>query len=126
MAITATMCLDAGGRGMPGDCAIHSRADAGPVVANATSSETPWLLTTDRIYRQRLTAALGDRVDYYWELLDVHHFPDPAYESDFEDYLVRKYHNRPIDVLLATWPDRDRFGGAPAGAARVAPSHRVH
>ena len=63
--------------------------------------ETPWYVTTDRIYRQRLTDALGDRVEYYTELLDVNHFPDPAYESDFEDYLVRKYHNRPIDVLLA-------------------------
>ena len=51
--------------------------------------EALWYVITERIYRQRLTDALGDRVEDYTELLDVNHFPDPSYEADFEDYLSR-------------------------------------
>ena len=56
---------------------------------------------SERIYRQRLSDALGDRLDFATEYVDVVYFPDPLYESQFEDHLVRKYHDRPIDLLLA-------------------------
>ena len=91
----------AGGGGVPGDCAIHSGGQTRVLSLQTLRPEAPWYTITERIYRQLLTDALGDRVDYYTELLDVNHFPDPSYESDFEDYLVRKYDNRPIDLLIA-------------------------
>ena len=50
-------------------------------------------------------------LDYYSELLDRHHFPDPSYESDFEDYLVRKYGDRTIDLLIANGPDEAALAG---------------
>ena len=56
---------------------------------------------SERIYRRRLSDALGDRLDFATEYVDVVYFPDPLYESQFEDHLVRKYHDRPIDLLLA-------------------------
>ena len=56
---------------------------------------------SERIYRERLSDALGDRLDFHTEYVDVVYFPDPLYESQFEDHLVRKYHDRPIDLLLA-------------------------
>ena len=80
----------------------------------------------ERIYRKVLGDALGDQLDYYSELLDRYHFPDPSYESDFEDYLVRKYarpDDRPAD---REWPGRGRSCGAVTGAARVSTADRVH
>ena len=50
-------------------------------------------------------------LDYYSELLDRYHFPDPSYESDFEDYLVRKYGGRTIDLLIANGPDEAALAG---------------
>ena len=55
--------------------------------------------------------ALGDRLDYYSELLNRHQFPDPSYVSDFEDYLVRKYRDRRIDLLIANGTDEAALAG---------------
>ena len=55
--------------------------------------------------------ALGARLDYYSELLNRYHFPDPSYESDFEDYLVRKYADRTIKLLIANGPDEAELAG---------------
>ena len=43
--------------------------------------------------------------------LTRHHFPDPSYESDFEDYLVRKYGDRAIDLLIANGADEAALAG---------------
>ena len=71
----------------------------------------PYYTIRERTYRKVLGDALGDRLDYYSELLDRHHFPDPSYESDFEDYLVRKYGGRTIDLLIANGPDEAALAG---------------
>ena len=65
----------------------------------------------ERTYRKVLGDALGDRLDYYSESLNSYHFPDPSYQSDFEDYLVRKYRDRPIDLLIANGPDEAALAG---------------
>jgi PAS domain S-box-containing protein len=59
-----------------------------------------WTTTTERIYRETLSDAFGDRLEYHYERLDAYFFPDSSYESDFEDFLLRKYQGRPIDLLL--------------------------
>ena len=71
----------------------------------------PYYTIRERTYRKVLGDALGDQLDYYSELLDRYHFPDPSYESDFEDYLVRKYGDRTIDVLIANGPDEAALAG---------------
>ena len=71
----------------------------------------PFFTIHERTYRKVLGDALGDRLDYYSELLDRYHFPDPSYESDFEDYLVRKYGDRTIDLLIANGPDEAALAG---------------
>ena len=55
--------------------------------------------------------ALGDQLAYYSEFLDRYHFPDPSYKSDFEDYLVRKYADRTIELLIANGPDEAALAG---------------
>ena len=55
--------------------------------------------------------ALGDQLEYYSELVNYHTFPDQSYESDFENYLVRKYGDRTIDVLIANGPDEAALAG---------------
>src|SRR5262245_5096998 len=59
-----------------------------------------WITTTERIYRERLSEAFGDRLEYFYERLDAYYAPDSSYESEFEDFLVRKYFDRPIDLLI--------------------------
>ena len=71
----------------------------------------PYYPIRERTYRKVLGDALGDRLDYNSELLDRHHFPDPSYESDFEDYLVRKYRDRTIDLLIANGADEADLAG---------------
>ena len=103
IAITATMCLAPAAV----ECQVtvpSTRGQTRVVSLQTLRPETPWSVTSERIYNQRLSDALGDRLDYNAELLNVYHFPDALYESQFEDYLVRKYHNRPIDLLLANGP----------------------
>ena len=122
--MTATMCLAPAAV----ECQVTAPSTRGQtrvVSLETLRPETPWAVTTERIYRQRLSDALGDRLDYNSELLNVYHFPDQLYESQFEDYLVRKYHNRPIDLLLANGPTAAARGGTLAGAARVPPSSRI-
>ncbi len=110
IAITATMCLAPAA--VEGQVTAPSTRGQTRVVSLETlRPETPASVTTERIYRQRLSDALGDRLDYNSELLNVYHFPDPLYESQFEDYLVRKYHNRPIDLLLANGPTAAAVAG---------------
>ena len=87
--------------------------------------ESPWTTITERIYRERLSDAFGDRLAYYYERLDSYNFPDSSYESDFEDYLLRKYHDRPFDLLLVGGTHRGRLCRAPASAARGEPADRV-
>ena len=71
----------------------------------------PYYPIRERTYRKVLGDALGDQLDYYSELLDRHHFPDPSYEADFEDYLVRRYGDRTIDLLIANGPDEAALAG---------------
>src|SRR5262245_17424962 len=64
-------------------------------------ADSIWTTATEPIYRERLSEALGDRLEYFYERLDVYYYGlDSSYESEFEDYLLRKYHDRPIDLLL--------------------------
>ena len=71
----------------------------------------PFYTIRERTFRKVLGDALGDRLDYNSELFDRHHFPDPSYESDFEDYLVRRYRDRRIDLLIANGPDEAGLAG---------------
>ena len=88
--------------------------------------ETPWYVTTDRIYRQRLTDALGDRVEVLHRIARRQSLSRPSVRIRLRR-LSRAQISQPADRRAArTWHYRDRCGGAPAGAARVAPSHRVH
>ena len=71
----------------------------------------PFFTVRERIYRSMLADALGDQLEYYSELVNYHTFPDQSYESDFENYLVRKYGDRTIDVLIANGPDEATLAG---------------
>ena len=71
----------------------------------------PHYTVRERVYRSMLGDALGDQLEYYSELVNYHTFPDRSYESDFENYLVRKYGDRKIDLLIANGPDEATLAG---------------
>ena len=75
------------------------RTPGGPIPETA-----PRYTIREQTYRRVLGDALGDQLDYYSEILDRYHFPSPSYESDFEDFLVRKYADRMIKLLIANGP----------------------
>ena len=116
------------GRGaVSSDGSAQSQPDTRTVVVRLALRTLPApYAIRERTYRKVLGDALGDQLNYYSELLDSYHFPDPSYQSDFEDYLVRKYGGRTIDLLIANGPDRGRSCGAVTGAAPVSTADRVH
>ena len=73
--------------------------------------DSVWEIVTERVYRESLSKALGDRLEYYSERFDVYNFPDASYESDLEAYLVRKYQSLGLDLLLASGVNAAVFAG---------------
>jgi signal transduction histidine kinase len=65
-----------------------------PGAAGATAFET--------VYRERLTAALGARLDFHSEYIDLARFSAPEYQTELADFLRYKYAQLPPDVILAT------------------------
>jgi signal transduction histidine kinase len=109
-AVTVVACLT--------PSATHAQATAEPaprqtrvLSLHTLPKDAAFIDTTERIYRSVLASALGDRLDYSSEQLADYHFPDPSGESEFEDYLVRKYRDRPIDLLLASGVTAAIFAG---------------
>ena len=91
--------------------AAPSRSQTRVLSLYASSQDAPAYAIRERTYRKVLGDALGDQLNYYSELLDSYHFPDPSYQSDFEDYLVRKYGGRTIDLLIANGPAEAALAG---------------
>ena len=109
-AITVAACL--------APAAAQCQATAAPnhsqtrvLSLSASSQDAPAYAIRERTYRKVLGDALGDQLNYYSELLDSYNFPDPSYQSDFEDYLVRKYGGRRIDLLIANGPTEAALAG---------------
>ena len=129
-ALTVAACLTpaaaqgqdtaAPGEGRTGVLTLYSVSQDAP--AGAFPEPAPYYVLRERTYRKVLGDALGDQLDYYSELLDRYHFPGPSYESDIEDYLVRKYANRMIKVLIANGPvEADLAGRVQARLASQPP-----
>ena len=118
-AITVAACLTpAAAQGQ--DTAASTRGKTRVLVLYALSRNAPegsvldiapFFTIRERTYRKVLGDALGDHLDYYSELLNRNHFPDPSYESDFENYLVRKYGDLSIDLLIANGADEAALAG---------------
>jgi hypothetical protein len=86
---------------------VGGRSETTPkrvLVLRALYPGAPAQITSERIYQERLRQAFGTNLEYYSELIDVFRFMDPPYESEFEDYLARKYRDHPIDLLIAGGP----------------------
>ena len=94
---------------LTGVLTLYSVSQEAP--GGAFPEAAPYYIIRERTYRKVLGDALGDQLDYYSELLDRYHFPDPSYESDFEDYLARKYADRMIKLLIANGPDEAALAG---------------
>jgi PAS domain S-box-containing protein len=75
----------------------------------ALSPGAPFYTISEQVFRRVLGAGFNDQVDYYSEVIDFHRFSDPSYWPDFEEYLVRKYQARPIDLLIATGGSETAF-----------------
>ena len=109
---------------------ILGQAPTGAVSSTATDSQTgvlslytardnggilpetaPYYKIREQTYRRVLGGALGDQLAYYSELFDRYRSPHPSYQSDDEDYLVRKYADRTIKLLIANGSDAAALAG---------------
>ena len=63
--------------------------------------DSPANVIWDRAIRETLASAGPDSAEYYAEFLDAARFTDEGQTEAFHDYLARKYHDRPIDVIIA-------------------------
>ncbi len=70
----------------------------------------PYYKVREQTYRRVLGGALGDQLAYYSELFDPSRLPH-ASQSDDEDYLVRKYADRMIKLLIANGPEEAALAG---------------
>ena len=78
-AITVAVCLAP--PAAEGQVTAPSTRKATRVLSLQTiNPETLVYPISERIYRQRLSDALGDRLDYNSEYVDVDYFPDSLYE----------------------------------------------
>ena len=134
-AITVAACL------APAAAAVSSDRTRPPAARHAYWCCTPFLKTLPKGHfpkRLHISPSVSGStgrcwvthwaisLDYYSELLDRYHFPDPSYESDFEELSraqVWRPDDRPAD---REWPGRGRSCGAVTGAARVSTADRVH
>ena len=64
--------------------------------------EMPALVTVDVEVQRVLSAALGSRLDYYAEHIDMGRFPEREYQLALRDFLRHKYGRTSIDVVIAT------------------------
>jgi signal transduction histidine kinase len=92
---------------LAGVCWLGATADAwaGPaqkrvLAIYSTRRETQFAALGDREL-PRLLAAKAGAVDFYSEYIDLPRFPDPAYQTAVRDYLLLKYRDHPIDVVIA-------------------------
>ena len=63
-------------------------------------SDSPWTVTTERIYRERLSGAFGDRLDYHYEGLDSFDFLDSTYWRQLARWHIREADVRPEFVAM--------------------------
>ena len=125
VAITAAMSLAPAAA----ECQVtapSTRAQTRVLSLQTLLPETPWYMTTDRIYRQRLTDALGDQLDYYSEFLDRPPLPRPSVPNQTTKTISCASMPTGRSTCCSRHGRTRPLCGAVAGAAPVSPADRVH
>ena len=74
---------------------------ATPGAAGAASFET--------VFQKTMGDALGSRLDFQSEFIDLSRYSDPSYPSALVDFLHYKYERLPPDVIIATTEGARQF-----------------
>ncbi len=71
------------------------------LVLYSTRRDAQIVIIGERELPLALEGALGQNLDYYSEYIDRARFPDPEYQAAFREFLMRKYRDQHIDVIIA-------------------------
>jgi signal transduction histidine kinase len=72
------------------------------VVLYPVRKDVPVLATVEPVFEKILKSELGDLVDYHAEYIDTSRFPAPEYQRALHDFLLDKYREQPIDLVIST------------------------
>ena len=72
------------------------------LVLHQLRRDSPVSVAMEDVYRRILGDALGLRLDYYSEYLDLYRFSEPHYRATLRAYLRDRYANPGLDVIVAT------------------------
>src|SRR4029453_15773600 len=71
------------------------------VVAFYASGRSTLTAAVDSILERTLTETLSEPLDYYPEFFDLARFPDQKYQEALRTFLLSKYGDRRIDLIVA-------------------------
>ena len=74
-----------------------------------TTPGAPGAVLFEQTYLRILRAALGSRLDFHGEYIDLPRFSEPEYATALVEFLRYKYRRLPPDVVLATTEASRRF-----------------
>ena len=75
----------------------------------ATTPGAAGALAFETTYQKVFGDALGPRLDFQSEYIDLARFSEPAYAEALVEFLRYKYHQLPPDVVMATTESSRRF-----------------
>ena len=84
----------------------QSREDNRPqkrvVVFYPVRKDVPIMATVEPLIEGILKRELGEQLDYHAEYIDSNRFPQPEFQTALRDFLLKKYKEQPIDLVIST------------------------
>jgi signal transduction histidine kinase len=71
------------------------------LVLHQLRRDAPVSASMEDLYRRTLAEALGPRLDYYSEFLDLYRFAEPQYQSSLRSHLRERYGSLGLDLVIA-------------------------
>ena len=72
------------------------------VVLYPVRKDVPAIPTVEQIFEKYLKKELGDQLDYHSEYIDTNRFPQPEYQKALHEFLLDKYKDQRIDLVIST------------------------
>lgn len=72
------------------------------VVLYPVRKDVPAIPTVEQIFEKYLKREMGDQLDYHSEYIDANRFPQPEYQRALHDFLLDKYKDQRIDLVIST------------------------
>ena len=72
------------------------------VVLYPVRKDVPVMSSVESVFERVLKEELGDQLDYHTEYIDTNRFPQPEYQTALHDFLLNKYKEQRIDLVIST------------------------